>query len=265
MSSSRHNFSSAIKKTVADRAGGVCSFPGCNQSTLGPSKENSKKAIRNGIAAHINAAAKGGPRYDPLQSEEARKSIENAIWMCPTHGSLIDKEETAYTPSEIRDWKHNAELRAKQRLELTSTNEQPEQKYTGKDIKILKSFAEKMPYENVLVLKNQVFGSRVPSVQIDIVFDILHDKGNPEYEFNSPELQTLKKTLLEQIELFYKQFSQHSSFNNGHYDYINAAEWGRYGSADYKRAIQEIKRTQLLASEVCDTLLEFLRIKSNLN
>lgn len=265
MSNGRDNFSPVIKRTLADRAGGICSFPGCNQATTGPSLEAPNKGIRNGIAAHIHAAAPGGPRYDPLQSEQARKSIENAIWMCPTHGSLIDKEETAYTPEEIRQWKVHAESRARQRLELSTAAAKPEQEYTKKDARILKEFAEIMPYEHVIRLKNQVFGARVPMEQIDRLFDIWGVKGNPEYEFNSPYLQTLLKTLYDQIECFHRHFSRQSAGNLGYYDYIHLADWGRYGSANRELGIKEIENAQILANAACDTLLQFLLIKSNLN
>ncbi|SUP37456.1 Uncharacterised protein [Vibrio owensii] len=46
-----------------------------------------------GNIAHIAARNEGGPRYDPLQSDEERNSYDNLMWMCPTHHTIIDKRD----------------------------------------------------------------------------------------------------------------------------------------------------------------------------
>jgi ribosomal protein L37AE/L43A len=43
-----------------------------------------------GVAAHISGAAPGGPRYDASMSSEARKSINNGIWLCANCARLVD-------------------------------------------------------------------------------------------------------------------------------------------------------------------------------
>ncbi|WP_222029983.1 hypothetical protein [Rhizobium leguminosarum] len=49
-----------------------------------------------GDAAHICAAAPGGRRYDETMSREGRSGIGNAIWLCPTHARMIDRDEVTY-------------------------------------------------------------------------------------------------------------------------------------------------------------------------
>lgn len=49
--------------------------------TIGPKKEDGG-AMTEGIAAHITAAAQGGPRYCSTLSAEERSSIDNGIWLC---------------------------------------------------------------------------------------------------------------------------------------------------------------------------------------
>ena len=58
----RDNFTNAVKNKLAKRVMYVCSNPNCRKMTIGP---DSKNGINNiGVAAHICAAAPGGPRYD---------------------------------------------------------------------------------------------------------------------------------------------------------------------------------------------------------
>jgi len=71
--------------------------------------ENNKKTANIGVAAHICAAAEGGPRYDKNMTTEERRSIENCIWMCQTHAKLIDSDEKTYTVGKLKQWKAEAE------------------------------------------------------------------------------------------------------------------------------------------------------------
>ena len=88
----RDDFTPATKRALADRVAWRCSCPGCGQLTVGPSHENEEKTTIVGEAAHITAASKGGPRYDPHLTSEDRKSISNGIWMCRHHARLIDSD-----------------------------------------------------------------------------------------------------------------------------------------------------------------------------
>ncbi|UIK20653.1 hypothetical protein [Rhizobium leguminosarum] len=105
--SNRDNFSPAVKKAVAMRAGWQCSFAGCQQKTVGPSEESSGAFAIVGDAAHICAAAPGpgSRRYDAAMSPEERSGIGNAIWLCPTHARLIDRDKATYTTDALRAMK----------------------------------------------------------------------------------------------------------------------------------------------------------------
>src|SRR5262249_20791802 len=76
--------------------------------TSGPSSEP-EKAVNIGVAAHITAAAPGGPRYDPSLTSEERKSLENGIWLCQTCSVRIDRDAAKYTTELLREWKQDAE------------------------------------------------------------------------------------------------------------------------------------------------------------
>jgi len=66
-----------------------------------------------GVAAHITAAAPGGPRYDANIAPEARSSVENGIWLCETHARQVDVDPGYYTVDLLRAWKHHAEQSAR--------------------------------------------------------------------------------------------------------------------------------------------------------
>jgi hypothetical protein len=112
----RDNFSQKIKETLAKRVGTLCSNTQCSVPTYGPN-ENPDKSTNKGVAAHIKAAAPGGPRYDNNMSPSERSSIDNSIWLCESCAKLIDTDEKKYTVEILQTWKNKAEDRAKKSLE----------------------------------------------------------------------------------------------------------------------------------------------------
>lgn len=104
----RHNFTPAVRRALAIRAAHFCSNPHCLKLTAGPASD-SERGLETGHGAHINAASPGGPRYDPSQSEDERKSAANGIWLCRECGDIIDKDEAGYRAEDLRTWKANHE------------------------------------------------------------------------------------------------------------------------------------------------------------
>ncbi len=112
----RDDFSGPTKDILAKRVAFRCSNPGCRQPTAGPQGDPSG-AVNIGVAAHITAAAAGGPRYDPSLTPEERSSPENGIWLCQTDAKLVDNDEARYTIATLRGWKAQAEATAARELE----------------------------------------------------------------------------------------------------------------------------------------------------
>lgn len=104
----RQGFSEGVKRTVAQRAAYLCSRPECHALAVGPSSDP-QKALTSGVAAHICAAAPGGPRFDPKQTEEERTGIDNAIWLCHTCSDLVDKDTNKYSKDVLLSWKADIE------------------------------------------------------------------------------------------------------------------------------------------------------------
>lgn len=103
----RDNFNKLTREKIAKGAGWLCSFPNCQAPTVGATSDG-EEVIDIGIAAHICAAAPGGPRYDDKMSPEERSSAKNGIWMCSDHGKAIDSKDPMFTVELLREWKQQA-------------------------------------------------------------------------------------------------------------------------------------------------------------
>ncbi len=104
----RDDFKTATKKELARRAAHFCSNPRCLKLTIGPHSDPTK-ALTSGHAAHIHAASKLGPRYDPSQTTAERTSIDNGLWLCRECGVIVDGDESHHTASQLRKWKADHE------------------------------------------------------------------------------------------------------------------------------------------------------------
>ncbi len=90
--------------------------------TTGP-QSNPSNVINVGVAAHITAAAQGGPRFESRLSDKDRASTSNGIWLCQTCAKLIDSDLAAYPPHLLGEWKARAEQDARARLGKTKSRE----------------------------------------------------------------------------------------------------------------------------------------------
>src|SRR5690348_16032721 len=116
------DFSEAMKRILASRAGHVCSRPECRAPTSGPQSDPSK-AVNLGVAAHITAASPGGPRFDPDLSPEERSAASNGIWLCQNCAKLIDNDVIRFSVEVLRRWKADAEAEARDRIGKISSTE----------------------------------------------------------------------------------------------------------------------------------------------
>jgi len=104
----RDDFSEKTRRRIGRQAGWLCSDPSCRRDTIGSNSDGTGE-IDHGTAAHICAAAPGGPRYDPKQSPAERSSPDNGIWLCRLHGDAIDAKDSKYTVELLRAWKKQAQ------------------------------------------------------------------------------------------------------------------------------------------------------------
>ena len=111
----RDDFKEATKRLIAERCGYVCAYPNCLAPTYGPAVDQAR-SVNIGVAAHISAAAEGGPRYDPSLTPDGRSGEENGIWLCSTHAALIDRDVDRFPTHELHNWKSEIENRAMKML-----------------------------------------------------------------------------------------------------------------------------------------------------
>lgn len=106
----RDDFKAAVVRELAARAGNRCSNPSCLRPTNGPDGALGVASI--GVAAHVSAAAAGGPRFDHRLSPIERSDASNGIWLCQTCSRLVDTDVASHPVSVLEDWKKLAEVRA---------------------------------------------------------------------------------------------------------------------------------------------------------
>ncbi len=120
----RDEFSQKNKLELAKRVGFVCSNPDCRTLTIGPTgiNANNNTSINLGEAAHITAAAEGGPRFNGDLTADQRSNITNGIWLCSNCAKLIDSDVISYPASLLREWKLSTESETRKRLGIRETS-----------------------------------------------------------------------------------------------------------------------------------------------
>src|SRR5216683_247341 len=100
---SRDDFTEPIKRKLAGRVNHRCSNPECRAPTSGPQSDSSG-TVNVGVAAHISAAAAGGPRYDARLSEDQRSGFDNGIWLCQNCAKHVDSDPRQFPADRLREW-----------------------------------------------------------------------------------------------------------------------------------------------------------------
>jgi len=59
--------------------------------------------------AHIEGEKPGAARYNANMPYEERNNYQNFILLCPTHHTIIDKDENQYTVEKLRQLKKEHE------------------------------------------------------------------------------------------------------------------------------------------------------------
>lgn len=111
----RDDFSTKVKESLAKRVALRCSNPNCNAATSGPHSD-ATRSVNLGVASHITAAARGGPRFDESLTQAERVGIDNGLWLCQRCAKLVDNDSMSYTVLLLRTWKVAAEARALREL-----------------------------------------------------------------------------------------------------------------------------------------------------
>ena len=104
------DFSPKTIRALQMRAAFICSNPKCRCLTIAPSDNNDTDCLYIGHASHITAASEGGPRYNPILTSEERKDISNAIYLCASCATMVDKNKGAdFSVAQLENWKNDHE------------------------------------------------------------------------------------------------------------------------------------------------------------
>lgn len=104
----RDDFKPDVKDILAKRVGMKCANPNCRRPTSGP-QVDPDKTLNIGVAAHIAAASKGGPRFDAAMTPKERSASTNGIWLCQVCAKLIDNDTQRYTAGVLQEWRRISE------------------------------------------------------------------------------------------------------------------------------------------------------------
>jgi len=146
------DFSDAVKKTLANRVGHVCSNPECRALTSGP-QDDPSRAVNVGVAAHITAASPGGPRYDSSLLPEARSGHKNGIWLCQNCAKHIDNDPARFTVDVLRKWKSDAEAEAKGRVGKTAASRIRDTSNSIETIEALRAVQRRVTLDQETILR----------------------------------------------------------------------------------------------------------------
>lgn len=90
-------------RAVLVRSGNRCAFPGCTHPIV------NERGQFIAQLCHIEAAAPGGPRFNPAMSDEERRSDSNLILLCHRHHVETD-DIALFSVSGLREMKRSHEL-----------------------------------------------------------------------------------------------------------------------------------------------------------
>ena len=207
--SNRDDFSLQIKRSLSDRVAGKCSNPDCQVSTKGPSNSLISGVSNIGVAAHICAAASGGPRYDETMTREERSSIENGIWLCQNCAQTIDSDSEKYPVGILKLWKASAEASAERNLGKRSS----EDGLNKNDEIIIKNFCDLIESNGIKnILKEHDFANSFDISSMNQLFYWLQDY------FDQPSRKVQNKLIAERLEKLFKEiliFSYSVAMNGG--------------------------------------------------
>lgn len=113
MAGERHIKPDVWKRLYA-HSGNQCAFPGC----CAPIFEDD--GLYTAECCHIKAVNPGGPRYDVSQTVEERNGVDNLMFLCSRHHTIVDAEAESYTVEKLQQIKQEHEYRfSAETLQLT--------------------------------------------------------------------------------------------------------------------------------------------------
>lgn len=102
------------KVSLAFKSGGVCAFHGCGRELT---YEGTSDTATVGEAAHIRGEKPDAARYDASMTDAERDHIDNLIYLCGDHHTIIDKLHNDFSVDDLSALKVAHEERVREAME----------------------------------------------------------------------------------------------------------------------------------------------------
>lgn len=100
---------------LAFRSGGICAYPQCGKILTYEATHGAD--TYTGEAAHIKGEKPAAARYDPAMTDEERNGVDNLIYMCGDHHTVIDKVEMDWPVEKLVALKADHETKVRTIIE----------------------------------------------------------------------------------------------------------------------------------------------------
>lgn len=104
------------KIILAFRSGGVCAMPNCGRHLTYDSPSGADTFI--GEAAHIRGEKPRAARYDDSMTADERDHVDNLLYLCTDHHTIIDKVPGDWPTAALTDIKATHEKQVRDAMEL---------------------------------------------------------------------------------------------------------------------------------------------------
>lgn len=217
-------------KMLWGRSGNRCAFPRC-PTELAKEGSTSKNTIV-GQMAHIKGEKLGSPRYDPDMDEELRDSYKNRILLCPTHHTIIDKDEDLYTVEKLLEMKSDHEKWVSKNLRKEEIN------ITFVELEAISQYLVSPTTEDIEEISVIPPGEKIkknqlsPEIEEYIKIGILRSKFVGQYINKHPDTEfgeRLKKGFVD------KYLESKRAGMSGDELFLELFEFASNGSSDFKK------------------------------
>lgn len=107
----------ATRIILAFRSGGVCAFPMCGKHLTYRAQVGDDTYV--GEAAHIRGEKPTAARHDASMTNDERDSVQNLIYLCTDHHTIIDKVAADWPTATLIQLKETHERQVRQAIEAT--------------------------------------------------------------------------------------------------------------------------------------------------
>jgi hypothetical protein len=104
------------KIILAFRSGGICAFPGCAKVLTYEATVGDDTYVAE--AAHIRGEKPAAPRYEAGMTDAERDAVQNLIYLCTDHHTIIDKVPEDWPTQTLYDLKSRHETGVREAMAL---------------------------------------------------------------------------------------------------------------------------------------------------